>query len=66
MILLYEVVDVLHLVNHDLGFTPRVDRVHGCLIGSALVNRDFFGNPIGLHGFVKEAQGCSLGEPGSC
>ena len=55
----------IRLANHDLGFTSRIDRVHGCLVGAALVHNDFLWNTIGLHGLVKEAQGCGLVTPGA-
>ena len=41
-----------------------MDLIPGRLVGAALVHRDLLGNAVGLHGFVKKAQGCGLVTPG--
>ena len=64
MVLLHDVVEVLHLTNHDLVFTSRVDLTHGRFVGVTLVHRDLLGNAVELYGFFKEPQG--WGQPGAC
>ena len=44
----------------DRCFAAAIDLIHGRFVGAALVHRDLFGNTVGLHSFVKEAQGCGL------
>ena len=44
----------------DRRFAAAIDLIHSRFVGAALVHRDLFGNTVGLHGFVKEAQGCGL------
>ena len=60
MVLLHDVVQVFDLPHDDLHFASVIDLVHGRFVGAALVHRDLFGNTVGLHGLVKEAQGCGL------
>ena len=52
--------DLLHLPHNDRHFKSHIDLTHGRLVGAALVHRDLLRNAVGLHGFVKEANGCGL------
>ena len=63
MVLFYEVVKVVHLSNHDLAFTSRIDLINGRLVRAALVHLDLFGNAVGPHGFFKEPQLYGLATP---
>ena len=59
-----QVVEVLHLPHEDRHFPAGIDLIDGRLVFAALVHRDLFGNAVGLHGFLREPQGCGLVTPG--
>ena len=60
MVLLNDVVELLHLPNNDRNSATDLDLIDGGFVGAALVHGDLLRNIAGLHGFVKEAQGCGL------
>jgi hypothetical protein len=55
MVLLDNVVEVFNLAYKDLHSEAGVDRIHGRLVGTAFVHRDFVWMAIQSHGLVEEA-----------
>jgi len=55
MALLDNVVEVIHLVHEDRHVASGFDRIHGRLVGAALVHRDFVWIAVRSHGLVEEA-----------
>jgi hypothetical protein len=55
MALLDNVVEVFNLVHEDRHVASGVDRIHGRLVGAALVHRNFDWIAVRSHGLVEEA-----------
>ena len=48
MVLFHNIVEVFDLPNYDPDFSAGVDLIDRCLVGAALVHRDFFRYAVGL------------------